>query len=104
MEITFGSATRLARVSLKIKVEDYITGLGSCVSKSYVNQIELHDEIPNKELVQKIAKVLDLDENELIELAKQGKRKQFENWHQCHQWNISLSSLEYIIGITGIYH
>jgi len=78
MEITFGSATRMARIALNIKVDDYIGRLGNCISKSYLNQIELHDEIPSKELIEKISLVLALDYNELINLAKDAKRKQFE--------------------------
>ena len=78
MEVTFGSATRMARIALNIKIDDYIDRLGKSISKSYVNQIELHDEIPCKELIEKIALVLALDYKELIELAKDAKRKQFE--------------------------
>jgi len=78
MEETFGSITRRTRLGLKLSVKDYINKLGGCCSPSFINQLELHDKMPSKELLIKIATVLQLDENHLIELSKQGRRKQFE--------------------------
>jgi transcriptional regulator with XRE-family HTH domain len=78
VEITFGTATRLARQALGLKVDDYIVKLGNTASRSYITKVELHDEIPSKQMVEKIADVLKMDYGQLIELAKEGKRKQFE--------------------------
>ncbi len=75
---TFGDVVKAARANLKLTVNDFLFKLGNCASRAYITKIELHDEIPAKELVEKIALVLELDEKYLIELAKEGKRKQFE--------------------------
>lgn len=75
---TFGDVVKSTRERLKLTVNDYILRLGNCVSRAYITKIELHDEIPSLELVEKIALVLALDEGHLVELAKEGKRNQFE--------------------------
>lgn len=75
---TFACILRKRRKELNLSVKELITKLDDSISRSYVTKLELHDEIPSKELIKKIALVLEIDENQLLELAKEGKRKQFE--------------------------
>ena len=78
---TFAYVLRKRRKELNLSVKEFITklsGLLASISRAYVTKLELHDEIPSKELTKKIAIALEIDENYLLELAKEGKRKQFE--------------------------
>ena len=75
---TFAYIVRKRRKELNLSVKEFITRLDDSISRAYVTKLELHDEIPSKELTKKIAIALEIDENQLLELAKEGKRKQFE--------------------------
>lgn len=52
--------------------------LGTELSPTYVTKIEVHGEIPNPELICKIADVLNLNQSTLLDAAKKNKARSFE--------------------------
>lgn len=78
MEKTLGNIISQARRDNGLTVEQLISRLDKKVSRSYIAKVELQDEIPSREVILSIAKALKLDENGLLELAKEGKRRKLE--------------------------
>jgi ribosome-binding protein aMBF1 (putative translation factor) len=77
MADNFGDMIRLARTKKGWRVADLRKNFNNEISLSYITQVEKHGEIPSRELICRLARVLELDLPQMLELAKQGKLKQF---------------------------
>ena len=78
MKKTFGETVQAHRKQKGWTVKEFIERLGGDLSPAYVTKIEVHGEIPSPELICKIAGAFNLDEQELLEAAKQIRVQQFE--------------------------
>ena len=76
--MNFGDKIKIARKQKGLTVKSFIQLLGIKVSPSYITKIEIHGEIPEPNLIGRIAEVLDLNRNELLEIAKESKIRNFE--------------------------
>lgn len=81
MEKTFSEIIRKARSDKALTVKEFIEQLkqlGADLSPSYITKIEVHGEIPQPDLVCKIAEILNLDQLTLLEAAKENKIRSYE--------------------------
>lgn len=66
----FGKSIREARKEKGLTVDQLINLLGVKLSRSYINKVELHGEIPSAQLMAKIALALNMDLREMYAGAK----------------------------------
>ncbi len=77
MEKTFGSIVQSHRREKGWTVKAFIEQLGKDISPAYITKIEVHGEIPSPELICKIADVLNIEYEKLLNPAKNDKVKHF---------------------------
>ncbi len=81
---SFGELIQRLRKEKNWKVQSFIEKLGPIgrdkkkLSPAYITKIEVHGEIPNPEVICKIAEVLGYDLEKLLNSAKQRKLKKYE--------------------------
>jgi transcriptional regulator with XRE-family HTH domain len=75
---SFGYKVQTARKKRGWTVRTFVERLGLALSSAYITKIEVHGEIPAPAVTCKIAEVLGIDEAELLEIAKEGKRRNFD--------------------------
>jgi transcriptional regulator with XRE-family HTH domain len=76
-----GDVIRAKRLFKGMTVSEFKIQLsvhGSDLSLSYINQIELHGEIPSVKVLNNMATILNIDRAYLIEISKANKRKAYE--------------------------
>lgn len=78
MEKTFGNQIQIARRQKGLTVKAFIDRLGIEVSPAYITKIEIHGEIPRPSLICKMAEILELQEDELLDAAKENKIREFK--------------------------
>jgi len=76
--MNFGNKIKSARKQKILTVKSFIQLLGIKISPAYITKIEIHQEIPEPNLICRMAEVLDLNRNELLEIAKESKIRNFE--------------------------
>lgn len=74
---SFGSMVRKAREKKEWTVRTFRERLGVKISPAYITKIEVKDEIPSPSLTLRIAEVLDIDFEKLVEAAKESRRRMF---------------------------
>ena len=81
----FGELIQNKRRKKGWTVKEFIEELGEIgkkgkrISPAYITKIEVHGEIPNPEVICKMANVLNYDVDELLKCAKQHKMDKFSN-------------------------
>lgn len=75
---SYGRMVQTARRKKEWTVKTLIERLGGDLSPAYITKIEVHGEIPTPSVTFKIAEVLEIDLMELVEAAKQNKRRLFD--------------------------
>jgi len=75
----FGEIIRDARLKKQLTYRAMADKLDNIISSAYINAIELHDEIPSPDTVMHLAEVLELNADELLEIAKQVKINEFNS-------------------------
>jgi len=75
----FGEIIRDARLKKQLTYRAMADKLDNIISSAYINAIELHNEIPSPDTVMHLAEVLDLNADELLEIAKQVKINEFNS-------------------------
>lgn len=68
---------QIARKKKEWTVKTFIKRLGDDLSPAYITKIEIHNEIPTPLLTLKIAEVLGIDKDTLVEAAKRERRRVF---------------------------
>ncbi len=82
-DISFGELIQNLRREKGWTVKEFIGKLGKIgkqgeLSPAYITKIEIHGEIPNPEVICKMADVLGYDPDELLNSAKQRKIKKYK--------------------------
>lgn len=100
---SFGYKVQAARKQKGWTSKMFIERLGVDISPSYITKIEVHGEIPAPYLIGKIAEVLDLNQQELFELAREEKMRNYDRRYQeileqKHQLHEDLCLLERLGG------
>lgn len=75
--MTYGQMVQIARKKKEWTVKTFIKRLGDDLSPAYITKIEIHNEIPTPLLTLKIAEVLGIDKDTLVEAAKRERRRVF---------------------------
>ena len=75
---TLGETIRSRRLQNGWTAKEFIKKLDEDLSPSYIAKIELHDEIPSPELLNKMAHVLGLSVERLVRLVKIDKIRRFK--------------------------
>lgn len=81
MERTLGEIIREERKNRRWRIVDFAKKLSESriyVSTAYISRIESQNEIPNPELICRIAKFFDLNPLLLLQIAKKGKICNYE--------------------------
>jgi ribosome-binding protein aMBF1 (putative translation factor) len=92
---TFAEIVQASRRNKGWTVKNFIDRLGNNISAAYVTKIEVHGEIPTPSLVCQIAEILNLNENELLEVAKSDKIKVFsQSLEKKYQHAVGLYRLQ----------
>ena len=77
-ELSFGDEIGLARRRLQLEYKEIVSRLGRKCSPSYLTRIEVRGEIPNPEMVIRLALVLGLDTKMMLEKAKKEKLESYK--------------------------
>ena len=75
----FGYLIRSTREKKGITQVRFLELLENRVSKSYINQVELHNKIPSREMILDIARILEIDITQLFTAAYDDKLSEFES-------------------------
>jgi transcriptional regulator with XRE-family HTH domain len=74
---SFGKIIKNNRTKKGYSVRDLIKVLNIKLSTAYITKIELHGEIPTGKIIKGLARALDLDEKELLDIAKEEKLREY---------------------------
>lgn len=77
-EKSFGQKIAACRKEKRWTAKEFIGKLNCRFTPTYLHHIEVQGHIPYPELICTIAEVLDLDRDELLDLAKQIKVQQYK--------------------------
>ncbi len=76
--LSFGETVQDLRRKKRWTVKNFIEHLDLDVSPAYITKIEIHGEIPNPNIICKIADAFDMDYEDLLSTAKTDKVKYFK--------------------------